>query len=120
MVGYLIWGYFIIYLTGLIIGIVILLLRIFVGEAIFWDIILRLVPTMCVLAVKYAINIVASNYWFLQSKSKILALNNFRAYNVFVYFNFYLDCFMGIISAVIRLIKSFCIAIFMMPSKSSC
>lgn len=117
MVGYLIWGYFIIYFTGVLIGIVILALRLFIGDAIFWQILLRLVPVISVLMVKMVINKIATNYWFLYRKSKLLALNNFRAFNVFLYFNFYFDCFMGIISAVIRLILSVVIAIFMMPSE---
>lgn len=116
MVGYLIWGYFIIYFTGVIVGIVIIIIRLFIGDAMFGQILLRLVPAITVVVVKMLINKIATNYWFLDRKSKILALNNFRAFNVFLYFNFYFDCFMGLISAVIRLIQSMIIAIFMMPS----
>lgn len=102
-VGYLIWGYFIIYIFGVIVGVVILGLRMFVGEAIFGQFLLKLVPVICVVAVKTIfINKFLTSYVFLYRKSKILALNNFRAFNVFLYFNFYFDCFMGIISAVIR------------------
>lgn len=119
MVGYLIWGYFILYFTGVLIGIVILILRLFIGDAIFWQILLRLVPVISVILVKMIINKIATNYLFLCRNSKILALNNFRAFNVFLYFNFYFDCFMGIISAIIRLIQTVIIAILMMPSKLS-
>lgn len=116
MVGYLVWGYFIIYVTGVLIGIIIIGLRLFVGDKVFGQILLKAIPIICVIIVKVVINKIATNYAFLYRESKILALNNFRAFNVFLYFNFYFDCFMGVISAIIRLVKSLVLAILMMPS----
>jgi len=101
-----------------LIGFSILLLRIFVGDIFFWNIFLKLLPVIITLIIKQLINRVASRFIFLNRSSKILALDNFRAFNIFLYFNFYFDCFMGIISAVIRLIISVLVALFMIPSKS--
>ena len=78
---------------------------------------MKLIPIISVLIIKAIINIVASKIVFLNRKSKIMALDNFRAFNVFLYFNFFYYCFLGWISAIIRLIKSVILAVLMMPSK---
>jgi hypothetical protein len=104
-------------MVGVILGILFILLRFLFGFKIFWTILLKLVPVTTALVSKMIINYIASNYIFLRRDSKLLALNNFRAFNVFLYFNFYLDCFMGIISAISRLIKAIIVAVIMMPSE---
>lgn len=118
MVGYLIWGYVILYVAIVILGVVILIIRLFIGDNLFAQLGLKLIPVVTVIIVKKIVNVIATNYVFLYRKSTILALNNFRAFNIFLYFNFYFDCFMGIISAVIRLIKSAIISVVMMSSKA--
>lgn len=115
-VGYLIWGYLIIYVAVVVVGIAIIFIRIFIGDKLFLQIFMRCIPVILVIIVKVLVNKIATNYAFMDKKLKVLALINFRAFNVFLYFNFYFDCFMGIISAVIRLILSLVISIFMMPS----
>lgn len=114
-VGYLLWGFFLVYVFGVLVGVVIIFMRIFIGDKVFLDILLRCVPIVTVVVVKLVLNFVTTRYIFLVRESQILALNNFRAFNVFLYFNFYYDCFMGAVSAVIRLIKAVLIAILMMP-----
>lgn len=74
-----------------------------------------LFPFIIVLLIKLLINKFTAKYIFLNRKSKILALENFRAFNVFLYFSFFFDCFMGLISAIIRLTKAIIAAIIMMP-----
>ena len=84
----------------------------------FWtDLLLKLVPIVVAILIKQIVSKVSTRFIFLNRKSKILAVENFRAFNVFVYFNFFFDCFMGYISAIIRLIKAVVIAVFMLPSK---
>ena len=78
---------------------------------------LKIIPIITVIIFKTIVNVIASRYAFTIRNTKMLALNNFRAFNIFLYFNFYYDCFMGIVSAVIRLIKSVLAAIFYMPRK---
>lgn len=98
-----------------LVGIVIFLIRIIMND--FFKLIgLKLISIIVTLVVKKIINIIATRFVFLNRSSKILALDNFRAFNIFLYFNFFFDIFMGVISAVIRLIKSLIIAILMMPS----
>jgi hypothetical protein len=52
LVGYLIWGYVIIYVFGVLIGVVIMVIRIFIGDALFGQIALKLVPVIVVIIVK--------------------------------------------------------------------
>lgn len=58
-----------------------------------------------------------AKYVFLQRESKILALNNFRSFNVFTYFYFYHDCLMGYLSAILRIVSTVISSILMMPRK---
>jgi hypothetical protein len=51
-VGYLVWGYVIIYVFGVLIGVVIMVIRIFIGDALFGQIALKLVPVIVVIIVK--------------------------------------------------------------------
>ena len=74
-------------------------------------------PFIVAILAKGLVNKVAARFIFLNRKSKVLAVENFRAFNVFVYFNFFFDCFMGYISAIIRLLIAMVVAIFMIPSK---
>jgi hypothetical protein len=115
VVGYMVWGYVIMYVVLVIIGFIILLLRTFAGDEFFASLALKLVPVITVIIVKMLINFIFTRFIFLYRDSNILALKNFRAFNAFLYFNFYFDCFIGVISAVIRLVKSAIIALIMMP-----
>ena len=115
LTGYLIWGFLIQYVVIVLLGLVIIILRASIGDKIFLQILLKIVPIICVLIVKQVVNTIASRLVFLRRDTKILALDNFRAFNVFLYFNFFFDCFMGLISAIVRIIKSIAIAILMMP-----
>lgn len=99
-----------------IVGFVILLLRMFTADKIFGQILLKAVPVICVIVMKQFITRIASRVIFLNRKSTILAIDNFRAFNIFLYFNFFFDCFMGVVSAIIRLVKSVVLNIVMMPS----
>jgi hypothetical protein len=115
LVGYLVWGFFILYAVTLLVGIVIVILRLTVGDNIFLKFLLKIIPVICVLIVKMILNMITSRVIFLRRDTKVLALNNFRVFNVFLYFNFFFDCFMGVISALIRILKSVIAAIIMMP-----
>lgn len=103
------------YLFGMFIGIIIIFIRTYVGEELFGRIALRLVPIITVFIVKFIVNKIAASIIFLRRDTEVLALNNFRAYNIFLYFYFYFDCFMGFLSAIVRLIKAVIAAVIMMP-----
>ncbi len=66
------------------IGFIILLLRIFAGDLFFEKIALKLLPVFITLITKQIVNTIASQIVFLNRTSKILALDNFRAFNIFV------------------------------------
>jgi hypothetical protein len=106
----------IIYIVFLVVGLVILSIRLFFSPKIWLDLFLKIVPVLTAIIIKMIINKIASQFIFLNRNSKILALDNFRAYNVFLYFNFFFDSFMGFFSAIIRLIKAVIIAMLMLPS----
>ena len=92
-------------------------IRIFLPVKFWTDLLLKLLPVIVAILIKQIVTKVATHFIFLNRKSKILAVDNFRAFNVFVYFNFFFDCFMGYISAIVRLVKAVAFAIFMIPSK---
>ena len=102
------------YATIVLIGFVILVLRYSAGSAIFLNIFLKILPVIVVLLVKKIIYFFTTRI-FLKKNTKILALDNFRAFNVFLYFNFFFDFFIGIISALIRLVQAVIFSILMMP-----
>ena len=96
---------------------VILFMRLFLSTDIWRHLFFVILPVVVVLIFKQLINDICSRFIFLNRKSKLLAIDNFRAFNIFLYFNFYFDCFMGFISAFIRLIKAVVSALMMLPSK---
>ncbi len=115
VVGYLIWGYIILMVVCIIVAIIITILYFFIGGQIFLSFFYKILPVIVALVLRTLVNKLASNFVFLNRKSKILAVDNFRAYTVFLYFNYYFDCFMGVVSAVIRIIKSATAGLIMMP-----
>lgn len=60
------------------------------------------------------INSFAARFCFLQQKSNLLALKNWRFYSLFLYFKFFYDCFTGIASCVLRLLKSIVLGVLFM------
>jgi hypothetical protein len=115
LTGYLIWGFFIQYFALLFLGIAIIILRAAIGDEIFLKFLLKLVPTICAVTFEMVVNFITTRIIFLRRDTRLLAIDNFRAFNVFLYFNFFFDCFLGFISAIIRLIKSSIAAVVMMP-----
>lgn len=48
-------------------------------------------------------------------ESHLFTLEHRDAYFLFVYFNFFFDCFLGILSCILRLVKSFIALVLFMP-----
>ncbi len=65
--------------------------------------ILKIVPVLTVLILKLVFNFICSKFFFLQQRGNVLALDNFRAYSIFVYVTFFFDCFVGTINGLVRL-----------------
>ena len=77
------------------------------GNVRFIEIILKFtIPTFLLVMFKTYLNKILGRYIFLQHGGEILSINNWRAFMVFIYFNFFLDAFLGLVAAVVRLLKS--------------
>lgn len=115
LVGFLLNGFLFIFAFLFLIVLIIYYITQFSNWEQIKQIILKIVPIITVILVKFIFNFVCSRFIFLQEKSKVLALDNFRAYSVFIYITFFFDCFVGALSALIRLIIGLVGAIFFMP-----
>lgn len=116
MVGYTLWGFLTIYLFCTFVGFIILFVKIFFAELLSGSTNLQILPILGAIFLKIAENFIAAKHIFTLPNSKILALNNFRAFNVFIYFNLFFDCFMGFLNAIFRVILAVLASIFFMPS----
>ena len=105
-----------IYCSCLALGLGFTFMKYYMSGGIFGTIALKALPIVTVIFAKKIVNKYTAKYAFLNRESKLLALNNFRAFNVFLFFNFFFDCFMGFINAILRLFKATFFAIIMMPS----
>ena len=65
-----------------------------------------LIPFILLIAFKSYLNKILGRYVFLQHDSQVLFINNRRVFMLFLYFNCFLDAFLGLFAAVMRLIKS--------------
>jgi hypothetical protein len=105
-IGYLIWGFIIIAVFSALICISIDAFIIF-GSVRLIEIILKaIIPTLLFVFFKQYLNRVLAQYVFLQHHGEVLSLNNRRLLMIFIYFNFFLDAFLGFVSSIVRLIKS--------------
>jgi hypothetical protein len=113
LTAYLIWGFVIQFIFILLLMVIIVIIFALIREPInlLNSGLMLLVPII----VKKIIEFFAAEIIFINKTSRILAINNFRAYNVFLYFNFFYDCFMGFISALLRIFIALLASIFYMP-----
>ncbi|CAF2761502.1 unnamed protein product [Rotaria sp. Silwood2] len=61
-----------------------------------------------------------SKTFFLQRHGETIGLNNLRSFFVFAYFNFFFDCFLGIVSCGLRVTKATIAAILFFPRLDYC
>jgi hypothetical protein len=105
-IGYLIWGFIIIAFFSVLICMAIQAFISF-GSIRFIEVILKsIIPTLLFVFFKQYLNRLLAQYVFLQRHGEVLALNNRRLLMIFIYFNFFLDAFLGFVSSIVRLIKS--------------
>jgi hypothetical protein len=105
-IGYLIWGFI---LTAVFAFIIYVCIDAFItyGSVKFLETILKkIIPILLLIFFKQYLNDLLARYVFLQHYGNILAINNRRLLMIFLYFNFFLDAFLGFISSIIRIIKS--------------
>ena len=64
------------------------------------------IPIYLFIYFKMFLNRILSKYVFLQHKLNVLSLNNRRVFMIFLYFNIFLDAFLGLFAAFTRLLRS--------------
>lgn len=105
-IGYLVWGYTLLAIFALIIYIFLDALCLYGSLRMIEDILKSVIPLVLLIYSKQYFNDIFARYVFLQSYGDILAINNRRMLMIFLYFNFFLDSFLGFISSIIRILKS--------------
>ena len=120
LVGFLIWGYLILYVFFLLIAILYYLIDNFVTFKLLIDTFYKyLIQFVVVFIIKYILRRIMI-YSFVKRNTQILALDNFRAYNIVLYFMFFFDLFLGFLNAVFRLLKGVLASVLMMSSIFFC
>ncbi|CAF1239647.1 unnamed protein product [Rotaria sordida] len=77
------------------------------GNVKFLETILKIIiPTLILVFFKKYLNKILGQYIFLQHDGEVLSINNRRAFMVFIYFNFFLDAFLGFVAAIMRILRS--------------
>jgi hypothetical protein len=105
-IGYLIWGFILIAIFSAIIAICLEAFIHFGDVRLIEKILKAIIPTILFILFKQYLNQILAQYVFLQHYGEVLSLNNRRLLMIFIYFNFFLDAFLGFISSIFRLIKS--------------
>ena len=105
-IGYLIWGFIIVAFFAALLCIGIESFITFGGARLIESLLKAIIPSFLFIFFKQYLNKFLAQYAFLQDQGEVLALNNRRALMIFIYFNFFLDAFLGFISSILRLVMS--------------
>ena len=105
-IGYLIWGFIIVAIISAVLCMSIEAFIVFGGSRWIESFLKMIIPSCLFVFFKQYLNKLLAQYVFLQHQGQVLALNNRRALMIFIYFNFFLDAFLGFVSSIIRLVKS--------------
>ncbi|CAF2049825.1 unnamed protein product [Rotaria magnacalcarata] len=105
-IGYLLWGYMLVGVIAIIIALIGCSFIRFGSVRFVEDILKRVIPILLIIGFKNYLNDILSQYVFLHQDGSILSLKNRRLFMVFVYFNFFLDAFLGLVSSIIRIGRS--------------
>ncbi|CAF1132269.1 unnamed protein product [Adineta ricciae] len=65
-----------------------------------------MIPPVLFALFQMHLNKIIAQYVFLQQAGEVLSMNHRRMVMIFLYFNFFLDAFLGLISSIMRVIKS--------------
>ena len=106
LIGYLLWGLLLIVFGLFVLSLVIYALFIFQARRAIEEILKFLIPILLFIYFKQYLNKCLARFVFLQDAGDVLAVNNRRALMIFLYFNFFLDAFLGFLSSIIRLVLS--------------
>lgn len=106
LIGYVLWGYLLIGVFALIAGLVIDILITYGLVEILEAVMKIITPSLLLAIFQYYSNQLLGQYVFLQKGGDVLSINHRRILMVYLYFNFFLDAFLGFLSSIIRLVKS--------------
>jgi hypothetical protein len=105
-IGYLIWGFIIIAVFSALLCICIDSFITFGSVRLVEQILKAVIPSLLFVLFKQYLNKILAQDVFLQDHGETIAMNNRRLLMIFIYFNFFLDAFLGFISSIMRLITS--------------
>ena len=106
LIGYIILGYVFLAFFSFIFAVVVGTLIKYGTSRLTEKILKWILPSLIMVLLKMYLNKVLCQYVFLHHKLRILSLNNRRVFMVFLYFNIFLDAFLGILSAIVRMLQS--------------
>ena len=106
LIGYVILAFIFLGFFSVIIAVLIATFITFGGSRFIEWVLKRLINLFLFAYFKAYLNKILAKYVFLHHKINVLSLNNRRAFMIFLYFNIFLDAFLGLIAALVRLLKS--------------
>jgi hypothetical protein len=106
LIGYVFWGYVLIASFVAIITILIAIMITYGMVGLFESILKIAIPPIIFAIFQSYLNKILGQYVFLQQGGEVLSIKHRRIIMLFLYFNFFLDAFLGIISSIIRILKS--------------
>ena len=106
LIGYVILAFIFLNALVLLIAIAIELYIIVGSRRLLEQIAKPIIPILLFTVFKIYLNKVLAQFVFLQTSGNVLTMNNRRVFTLFMYFNFFLDAFLGLFAAVARLLKS--------------
>lgn len=117
-VAYVAWGYFIQFLVLFLVAIVLAVIIMLIINGIYDWLLTILNNVWPVLLTSLLINIaqkLMAIFAFLQERGKVLALNNRRVFFVVVYFMFFYNIFLGLVSCLLRILKAMALGTLFLP-----
>ncbi|CAF1386593.1 unnamed protein product [Adineta steineri] len=106
LIGYLVIGYIVLIFFAVLIVLVIDGFLTFGNSRLIERGLKGLIPFVLFTTFKLYLNKTLGRIVFLQHAGEVLSVNNRRSFMVYIYFNFFLDAFLGFIAAIMRILKS--------------
>lgn len=106
LIGYVLWGYLMITFVVFIVGLLIAIIIVYGLTGIIESILKIAIPSLLLAIFQNYLSQLLGRFVFLQQGGDVLSINHRRILMVYLYFNFFLDAFLGLISSIIRLLKS--------------
>ncbi|UJR17722.1 hypothetical protein I4U23_004620 [Adineta vaga] len=106
LIAYVLWAYILIAVFTMIVGTVINVVIIYGMIRSVESVVKIIIPPILFAIFQTYMNKIVGQYIFLQQAGEVLSINHRRILMIFLYFNFFLDAFLGLISSIMRVIKS--------------